>query len=276
MAVRSYQGIRCLVTGASSGIGRAIALELGRRGADLLLCGRSVERLTEVTQLVSSNTQARADSVAADLTLPSDRERLLGRVRDRFAGALDLAVHAAGVGGYGRFETHDPSILPRIFEINLFAVAALCREELPLLRRGTNPAVINIGSIVARRSLPGRAEYSASKHALAGFTDAIRAEWTRDRIRVLLVNPGFTATEFERNVLVDTAIHKTQPRRIMSPENVARATLRALDRGRHEIQLTGPGRWLLLVNRLSPRFVNWGLGRWTVNLYKRGERPAAE
>ena len=125
----------------------------------------------------------------------------------------------------------------------------------------------NIGSIVARRGLPGRSEYSASKFAVAGFTEAIRAEWARDGIDVLLLNPGFTATEFERNLVVDTAVYKTDHRRTMTADRVARATLRALARGRNEVTLSAPGRLLLLVNRLAPRFVDWGLGRWTRRLY---------
>ena len=136
-----------------------------------------------------------------------------------------------------------------------------------MLRRGRRPALCNIGSIVARRALPGRSAYSASKFAVAGFTDAIRAEWARDGIHVLLLNPGFTATEFEKNVVVDTAIYKTDHRRTMTASSVALATLRALERSKSEVTLSAPGRLLLLANRLAPRFVDWGLSRWTRRLY---------
>jgi short-subunit dehydrogenase len=156
----------------------------------------------------------------------------------------------------------------------VFALMEMCRCALPLLRKGREPALCNIGSIVARRGLPGRSEYSASKFAVAGFTEAIRAEWARDGIGVLLLNPGFTATEFEKNVAIDTAVYKTDHRRTMTAEAVAKATLRALEKRKKEVTLSSQGSLLLLSNRLLPRMVDWGLGRWTKKLYKNAEEMA--
>lgn len=273
MARRDYTNARCLVTGASSGIGQAIAERLARQGAAVVLTGRSSERLDAVVSgLITEGVEPAAlTAVAADLTRPADRVRLFDAVADRYSGALDLVVNAAGVGAYGRFESHDESVLRQTVEINLFAVAEVCRAALPMLRRGDQPAVINIGSVIARCALPGRSEYSASKHALAALTDSLRAEWKIDGIHMLLVNPGFTATMFEQNVLVDTAIYKTAHRRTARPESVAEATLRALSRGKCEVTLTPPGWMLLRVNRYAPRFVGWALGRWTVRLYSDNE-----
>jgi short-subunit dehydrogenase len=194
---------------------------------------------------------------------------LFDAVSGHYSGALDLLVNSAGVGAYGRFESHDESVLRRVMEINFFALAEVCRAALPLLRRGRDPAVINIGSIVARRGLPGRPEYSASKFAVAGLTESLRAEWRIDGIHVLLVNPAFTATAFEDNLVIDTALYKVQHKRTMSAEAVAEAALKALLRGQNEVTLTFYGRLLLLTNRLFPRFVDWGLGRWTRRLYGR-------
>jgi short-subunit dehydrogenase len=269
MPRRTLRDARCLVTGASSGLGRAIAAKLVKRGASVVITGRSVERLEQARDELNA-AAGRPDAalaVAADLTDPADRGRLFEAASDRFGGALDLVVNSAGVGAYGRFESHDPSVLRRVLEINLFALAEVCRAALPLLRRGQDPAVINIGSIVARRALPGRPEYSASKFAVAGLTDALRAEWRIDGIQVLLVNPAFTATAFDDNLVIDTAIYKVKHKRTMTAEAVAEATLRALLRGKSEVTLTAYGRLLLLTNRLLPRFVDWGLGRWTRRLY---------
>lgn len=267
MPRRTLHDARCLVTGASSGLGRAIAAKLVERGASVVLTGRSVERLDQVRNELNADRPDAAVAVAADLTDPADRRRLFDAVRDRFGGALDLVVNSAGVGAYGRFESHDESVLRRVLEINLFALAEVCRAALPLLRRGRDPAVINIGSIVARRALPGRPEYSASKFAVAGLTDSLRAEWRIDGIHVLLVNPAFTATAFDDNLIIDTAIYKVKHKRTMTAGAVAEATLRALLRSKSEVTLTAYGRLLLLTNRLLPRFVDWGLGRWTRRLY---------
>lgn len=269
----SLRDARCLVTGASSGIGRALALDLARQGARLVLTGRAAEPLHATAEAARAVDHADVHALAADLTSPTDRDRLVQHTADAFENALDLVVHSAGVGAYGRFESHPPDVLRAIFEINVFALAELCRAALPMLRNGRQPALVVLGSPVARRALPGRAEYSASKHAVAGLMDALRAEWAIDGIHVLLVNPGFTDTPFETNLLIDTAYYKTAHRRTMSPEHVAEATLRALRRGRHEITLSLGPRALLGFNRLSPRFVNWGLARWTRRLYAQHRQP---
>jgi len=260
---------RCLVTGASSGLGQAIAVALGEAGCRVVLTGRSAERLEQTARSLidAGRPPSSVSTVVADLTSESDRSRLLNAVSTRFAGSLDLLVNAAGVGAYGRFESHHPSVLREVFEINLFALAELTRGALPLLRRGRAPSVVNIGSIVARRGLPGRSEYSASKFALAALCESLRAEWAKDGIGVLLVNPGFTATPFEDHLLVNTAVYQTTSRRSMTAADVACATLRALRRGRHEITLTSGGRLLLLLNRLIPRFVDFAFSLWTRRLY---------
>lgn len=276
---RSFSGARCLVTGASSGLGKALAEALVHAGAHVIMTGRSAERLETIARSLTVEAEsANAPApivVAADLTVSSERLRLVERANQEFGGALDVLINCAGVGAYGRFESHDESVTRQVFEINTFAPMAMCWLALPMLRRGTKPAVVNIGSIVARRGLPGRSEYSASKHAIAGFTEAIRAEWSRDGIDVLLVNPGFTATEFDRNLVADTAVYNTSHRRTMTAEQVARATLRALSKRKHEVTLSPPGKMLILTNRLLPRFVDWGLGRWTKRLYSRNADTAS-
>ena len=163
---RSFEGARCLVTGASSGLGRAIAEHLIRAGANVLLTGRSLPRLEATARnLVLEGAKPEAVlAIDADLTEEEGRSKVIHASADRF-GALDLVVNAAGVGATGHFDTHDPSVLRRVFEINVFALVEMSRLSLPLLRRGDHPTLVNIGSIVARRALPGRSEYSASKFA---------------------------------------------------------------------------------------------------------------
>lgn len=269
MSRRKFADARCLVTGASMGLGRAIAEALVKRGARVVLAARSAEKLREVADslIAQGADPASVLPFPSDITLPEDREDLLRFVSDEFGGGLELMVNNAGIGAYGRFESHDGSIARRVFEINVFALMEMSRGVLPMLREGRKPALCNIGSIVARRGLPGRSEYSASKFAVAGFTEAIRAEWRRDEIDVLLLNPGFTSTEFEKNLAIDTAVYKTNHRRTMTPEAVAEKTIKALERGKKEVTISGPGRFLLLTNRLAPRFTDWALGRWTRKLY---------
>src|SRR5437764_132167 len=116
---RSFEGARCLVTGASSGLGRAIAAHLVRAGAKVLMTGRSIERLEEAARdLRSEGPRSEAVTVvAADLTHGEGRAEVIRVAGDRF-GALDLVVNAAGVGATGHLDTHDPSVLRTLFEIN--------------------------------------------------------------------------------------------------------------------------------------------------------------
>jgi len=275
---RTYAGARCLVTGASSGLGRAMAERLAREGARVLLTGRSRDRLDAVVAgLIAEGVDpARLVAEPADLTDVDDRRRAVDRAAGSFGGALDLAINCAGVGATGQFETHGPDVLRRVFEINVFALAEVTREVRPLLALGDGPALLNVGSIVARRGLPGRVEYSASKFAVAGFTEAIRAEWARFGIRVMLLNPGFTATEFEANLVADTARVKTTSRRVMTADRVADLALRALLRGKDELTLTPSGRLLLAVNRLLPRLVDRGLDRYIRRLFPDGVADRGE
>ncbi|CAN5866331.1 SDR family NAD(P)-dependent oxidoreductase [soil metagenome] len=265
----TFEGARCLVTGASSGLGEALTRQLVGEGARVVMVARSRGRLERIAwDLVEHGARPEAViPVAADVTVPIDRRIALETAAERLGEALDLVVNGAGVGAYGRFESHDESVLRMVFEVNFFAAAEICRSALPLLRKGDRPALVNIGSVDARRALPGRPEYSASKSALAALSDALRAEWATDGISVLLVNPGFTATAFEKNLIANTANDSTKPQRGMKADHVAQETLSALRRGDHELTLTGRGRLFLISNRLAPRVVDWGLGRWTRRLY---------
>ncbi len=238
-------------------------MRLVRAGATVLLTGRSTERLGAVVAGLQREgaDPARMITVAADLTIEEDRRRLFTRARERF-GALDLVVNNAGVGATGQFDTHDASVLRRVFEINVFAMVEVCRESLPLLAGGHDPVLAVTGSVNARRALPGRSEYCASKFAVTGFTEAIRIEWRRFGIHVLQVDPGFTATPFDENLVVDTARVPGKQRRTMSPETVARATMRAIERRQCRIILSWQGRLFVLASTVAPGLVDWGLTRW--------------
>jgi len=263
MVQRTWSETRGLVTGASSGLGQALAARLVRAGATVLLTGRSTERLAAVVDGLKREgaDPARMITFAADLTIEEDRHSLFTLARERL-GALDLVINNAGVGATGQFDTHDASVLRRVFEINVFAMVEVCRESLHLLADGRDPVMVMMGSVNARRALPGRSEYSASKFAVTGFTEAIRVEWRRFGIHVLQVNPGFTDTPFDENMVVNTARVSVNDRRTMSPETVARATMRAIERHQRQITLSWQGKLFVLASTVAPRSVDWGLTRW--------------
>ena len=183
-----------VVTGASSGIGRALARELARQGASLVLVARRKDRLAEVVSQISAEFGRKAIDVAGDIVHPEVRQRALSTAH-RELGGLDLLINNAGVNAHGRFATASPDRLRPIMEVNFFAPVEFIRAALPLLRAGRQPMIVNVGSILGERGSPHKSEYSASKFALHGFSEAIRAELASDGIAVLVAVVGPADTE---------------------------------------------------------------------------------
>ena len=181
-------------------MGREIALELARQGANLVLLARREEKLREVADEIGRlGGGGKVEVVVGDVTDPDSRRAMLERVQSTFGG-LDILVNNAGVGTLARFETSDPQVTRKVFDINFFAPVDLTREALPLLKAGRKPIVVNIGSVVGHRGMPQNSDYCASKFALRGWSESLRVELKPMGIDVLLVSPGSTVTEFWDNL----------------------------------------------------------------------------
>ncbi len=260
MARREIRESRAIVTGASSGIGRAIALELARQGAQLILVARREDRLSEVADEITPG-DGRAECVVGDLTDPQTRQASIEAAR-RSYGGLDLLVNNAGVGAMGLFEDAEPTRVRRVMEVNFFALVEMTRLALPLLKLGTNAMIVNVSSILGHRGVPHSSEYSASKFAVQGFSEAIRAELTAQKVDVLVVSPGTTETEFFDRVIQRTGEASWPEHRPVTAAEVARQTVRAIRRGRHEIIPYRWGKVLCWMNRVSPGLVDRLMARY--------------
>ena len=153
-------------------------------------------------------------------------------------------------------------------EVNFFAPAELIRLAIPILVQGQQPAIVNVGSMCGRRGMPAWSEYSASKFALCGLTEALRAEMARFDIDVLLVLPGLTRSDFSRHLLQSEGRMRIDFTAGMPPEAVAAAIVRALGKSSTETVLGSDARWLLGVNRFFPRFVDRVIARRVRKLYE--------
>ena len=260
MARRQLQDKRALVTGASGGIGKALAIELAKQGVDLVLVARRSDKLDDVADEVRKLGR-RAEIVVGDITDRAVRRAALEAAREKFGG-LDILVNNAGVSAHGRFADADPDRLRPIMETNFFAPVELTREALPLLREGREPIVVNIGSVLGQRGCPHKSEYSASKFALRGFSEALRAELAPIGIDVLVVTAGPTNTEFFQHLLEEHGELPWGEGKPVSPERVAQATVRAITAGRHEIIPSWRGWLLSIANRLFPRIVDRAMARY--------------
>lgn len=260
MASRSIRGMRTIVTGASSGIGRELALELARGGAKLIVTARREDRLQGLLEALS-DLQIEAHAVVGDLVEPATREALLAAAHEHFDG-LDTLINNAGIGALGPFVDADEERLRRIMEVNFFAPLELVRLAVPTLRTGRRPLIANIGSVLGHRAVPKKSEYCASKFAMHGFSDALRCELAADGIDVLLVSPSTTSSEFFDNAIGQAGSGTNFAWTTMSPLAVARKTVRAIRRGKHEIILTPGGKLLVWLDRLCPPVMNRLLARF--------------
>jgi short-subunit dehydrogenase len=251
---RHIAGSRLLITGASQGIGRALAVAAALRGAQVLAAARSDDLLGQLAEEVRAKG-AILETVRADVTSPEDRQRMVEAAQHHFGG-LDILVNNAGVGATGHFAEVGSERLRQIMEVNFFGLAETTRAFLPLLAKASRPAVVNISSIAGKRALPARSEYSASKFAVQGFSEALRAELAKDGIDVLVICPGLTQTNFSQNMIEQKARLRLDHLRGMTAEQVARAALRAIERGRNEVCLTLQGKAIALVSRLFPRLAD--------------------
>ncbi len=249
-----------IVTGASSGIGLSLCRLLLDRRATVIGVARRSERLDELQSYSqASDSRGCFVPVVGDICDPQIRSAAIDAAKG--VGRLDLLVNNAGIGAIGPFSQAEPERLRKIMEVNFFAPAELIRLAIPLLRQGRSAVICNISSVLGHRAVPNKSEYCASKFALHGLSDSLRAELSSESIQVTLVSPSTTRSEFFDS-LVDTAPEETSKSLgSWSPEKVARATLAAISARRSEVILSLPGKALVYADRLSPPLMNKILSR---------------
>jgi len=251
---RELAGLRVLVTGASQGIGRAIALDAAKRDMRVLASARNLELLNQLAKDAKLAGKT-IEVVQADVATVEGRDAMVRAAKEKLGG-LDVLINNAGIGATGHFADSDPNVLRSIMDTNFFGTVETTRAFLPILTEGKTPAVLNVSSILARRAIPGRSLYCASKFALEGWTQAVRAEFARFDIDVITVNPGLTATNFSQNMLEKKAKQSLDHMRGMTSEEVATATLNALATGKKVVSLTLQGKALLFAARFLPFLVD--------------------
>jgi short-subunit dehydrogenase len=231
----------------------------------LALTGRSTDALAELSQeLTAHGTDVLTEP--ADITSAADRERLFAATVGHLGG-LDVLVNVAGVGKQGQFSESSEAILRRVMEVNFFASAEMIRRAIPLLREGRQPAIVQMSSMCGRRAMPFWTEYSASKFAICGLLESLRAELSRFDIDVLLILPGLTRTNLGKNLLQTDGRMVVKFEDGMDPAYVARQTLRALQVNRAETVLGAEARWLIRATRWIPGVVRTGLAMYVRRRY---------
>lgn len=261
--VRELRDRVVLVTGASRGIGRRVALRLARDGAKLALTARSTDELEKLCQEIRS-ANGTAEQFPADLTNADARQRLAESVVAHYGG-LDVLVNAAGVASFGEFASSTPEIVRQVTEVNFFAAAEMIRVCQPYLtesyRRGPSnwrPAILNVASICGRCGIPSLPEHCGSKHAMVGLTEALRGEFVRFGIDVLLVLPGVVRSDdLNRHLLRNEGKIYLNFEGAQPPEEVAESVAISLRRNRTEAAVGFVSWWVWFGKRFFPRVPRW-------------------
>jgi len=257
---------RVIVTGASSGIGRAIAMEFGRRGARLALVSRNRPALDEVATSIKAQGGS-AVVIPSDVTAPGAVEQM-AKDAIRELGGIDILVNNAGVGMQSPIVDASAADVEALFALNVLAAASAIRAVVPTMRAQRTGVIINISSIAGRIVIPRIGYYSASKFALTAIGDALRMEEADHGIQVMNVFPGTTRSSFGENRLGlrGRGAHQRLPP--VPAEKVARRVANAVERDQRSVYVSWfPDRAGVAANWLAGWAISAILRRWA----RRGE-----
>jgi short-subunit dehydrogenase len=251
-----------VITGASAGIGRAAAIAFAKDGARVVLSARNRERLEQAaSEIKASGGQALV--VPADVTKREEIAALIGAAMREW-GAIHVLVNNAAYGLYAPIESMPEAELEALFKTNIYGVLYAIQETLPHMKRQGCGQIINITSTQGRIAFPYASSYCMSKHAIEAMSESLRLEVRPFGIDVIVVGPGLTATDFQKNA--KAAGMQFAPARSsvhgVSAEKVARAILRASRRRKRHVYLNFESKLLLFLHGVCPHLTDWAVGRW--------------
>lgn len=232
------------VTGASRGIGRALALEFAREGARLVLVARSIERVNRLRDEIQADGRE-VLAIPCDVTEREAVETAIRRTIETFGG-LDILVNNAGIGLYSDLATVPMEDFERLMRLNVWAPLYAIQAALPQFEKQGHGHLINVSSILGRLDYPWMGAYCASKHAVNSISNALRMELRDKNIEVMTVCPGRVLTDFQANAIkYKEIVNPAKPTLPMTPEAVARAVVRGAWKHRREVVLPRAA-WLLI------------------------------
>ncbi len=257
-----------LLTGASGGIGKAIAVELAKRGAWLVLTGRNEVALNKLKNALEN--PSRHEVMVADINNASDRKLLTVQ-----CGHVDILINNAGISDFEFLEYQREDVIEKMFTTNLLSPVYLTRMFLPILQNKKEAAVVNIGSSFGSIGFPGFASYCASKFGLHGFTEALRRELADTKVKVLYVAPRATKTDINKMSVV--TMNEALGNAMDDPEVVARIVADAIEKKSIKDKFIGwPENLFVRINALLPALVDSNLKKQLATIKQHADVKSLE
>jgi short-subunit dehydrogenase len=255
-----YLGKVCVVTGAGSGIGRAIAVNLAGKGAALALSDINEHGLNETVAMLDNKKSNRMRVDVLDVSDAAAIEPYAARVKESL-GPADYVFNVAGISRIGRFKDTPLSSFEKVMNVNYWGVVRMTKAFLPQLIE-TKGGVVNLSSIFGVIGVPGQAHYCSSKFAVRGFNEVIATELEEEGVRVTSVHPGGVATNIARNAEIDVMPQGVNSREevvarfdkiaITSAEKAAEAIVKGAAKGKRRVMVGNDARVISFIQRLFP------------------------
>lgn len=242
-----------IITGATSGIGRACAEVFGKEGAKIVFNGRNETRMKEVKE---SLTHLEIDHMGRlmDISNENANRKLVEDTVNKF-GKIDILINNAGISMRALFEDIEMDVFRKVMDINFYGTVYLTKYALPYIL-GSKGTIVGVSSINGHRGTPARTAYTASKFAMEGFFEALRTEVMKRDVHILVVSPGFTGTNIRNAALNQEGMAQGEsPRdedKMMTSEEVAYAILNGIKKKKRDIVLTAQGKLVVFLNKWIP------------------------
>ncbi|MFI3314940.1 MAG: SDR family oxidoreductase [Rikenellaceae bacterium] len=251
----NYKGKTVVITGASSGIGRSLALEFAKQGANVVLGARNINQLKEVETLIGSD---KAIAIACDVTKEMDCKELIEQGVKKFS-KIDILICNAGISMRALFDDVDLSVLHQLMDVNFWGTVYCCKYALSYIQQ-TKGSIVGVSSVAGIHGLPARTGYSASKYAMTGFLETLRVENLKKGVHVMIAMPGFTASNVRFSALTASGSQQGEsPReegKMMSSERVAEIIAHGISKRKRHLLMEFNGRATWILKKFLPSLVD--------------------
>ena len=247
-----------IITGASSGIGKALAIEFASRGANLVVASRQYVALCELTESLIKQYNIQAVAVQCDVSNDEDCSHLVKQAILTF-NRIDVLVNNAGISMRALFKDVDLKVLKTLMDVNFWGTVYCTKYALPHIQK-TQGSIVGVSSIAGYKGLPGRTGYSASKFAMNGFLDALRIENLKTGVHVLTACPGFTASNIRNTALAKDGTQQGESTmeegKMMTAEEVAKIIADGVENRARTLIMTGQGKLTVTLSKFFPAWLD--------------------